>query len=354
MVFDMMLHSKDRYIILSAVIVVLIIVIIFILFPSDSRKIIFGKPFPYIDLSPDLLTGHILFTGDTFGKTQTAGCSRLGSLSRRVRIIKQFPFNLYLDYGNITDDTSYLHSLEFPCLLDIFRYTPIHALNLGKEDYINFAQKKIVPDIPIVSANLKILAQCSFKDHLKPYIIVPFYLHSKTQNRRFTAGITGITDNQRLIISNPQYVSPFTVSDPVDSLRAIKEPLEKADITILLYNDSIHNLEPLLKKNPIHFDLVLASASTSDYINTMTIIQNTHVAFTEEEGKSLGYVRVTFDNKQFKFHYEPLIPGIGGSEDSYVSLRIKQMEHDITNQKQKNLEQRSQLINAKEKGVPNE
>jgi hypothetical protein len=260
--------------------------------------------------------GDILFTGDTFGVIDLYGCERFGSLSRRAAVLKKFPDYLYLDFGNITAERQRVNKAAFPLLLEGLQYMGLKVLNFTKQDFIDLSEIDCqAHGIHLVSANLVIHAPETQRKLVSLYQLLPFRLKNKTQSQVITVGITGISNNERKLHRG---IAVYTVGEIKQSLKKIKNDLNKADLKILLFNDTYFKLEKLLADPGIRFDLVISRSTLPDQVNTMIRINNTAVVFADEYGRSLGHVRAVKKKDGFTFEYNAYNLGIGIPEDKQI------------------------------------
>jgi hypothetical protein len=273
---------------------------------------------PYSGLRP---AGDILFTGDTFGVIDLYGCERFGSISRRATVLKKFPDYLYLDFGNISADSQRVNKAVFPLLLEGLQYMGLKVLNFTKQDFIDLSEIDCqIHGIHLVSANLDIQAPGTQGKLVSPYRLLSFRLKNETHNQVITIGITGISNNERKLHRG---IAVYTVRDIKQSLQKIKNDLDKADLKILLFNDTYFKLEKLLANPGIRFDLVISCSTLPDQVNRMIRINNTAVVFADEYGRSLGHVRVVKKKEGFKFEYNAYNLGIGIPEDKRIKKITK-------------------------------
>jgi 2',3'-cyclic-nucleotide 2'-phosphodiesterase (5'-nucleotidase family) len=260
--------------------------------------------------------GDILFTGDTFGAIDLYGCEQLGSISRRANVLKKFNDYLYLDFGNITRNSPRVNKTAFPLLLEGLQYMKLDVLNLTKRDFINLSEINYeVHGIHLVSANLQIQAPANQGKLVLPYKLLPLQLRSKKETRQITVGITGISNNLRKLHRG---IANYTMADINPSLKKIMGDLEKADLRILLFNDTWFKLDKLLTGPGIRFHLVIASSTLPGQVNRMIYLHNTPVVFADEYGRSLGHVRVVKKKHGFKFEYNAYNLGMGMPEDKQI------------------------------------
>ncbi len=97
-----------------------IILIIAVYFFDFHHSFFHGNTVPQGPIS-DLFKGTILFTGDTFGSIQLSGCERLGSLTRRVALVRKFPDSLYFDFGNVFSRNPIINNTYVPVYAAGFR-----------------------------------------------------------------------------------------------------------------------------------------------------------------------------------------------------------------------------------------
>jgi hypothetical protein len=269
-------------------------------------------------------SAHIVFTGDTSGKTGVAGCERLGSLSRRATILKGFHDYLYVDFGNIATDSPRFNRPALPLLEEALRAMRLKVLNLTRRDFVKFSEVDFQPlAITLVSANLEIEAPTGFRNAVKRYLLLPLYLSSTNGTSRVTVGLTGVTGDERVLHTGD---IRFKVSGAVESLRRVMPGLNKADFKVLLFNDSFLELETILKHPGISFDLVIASSSLPGHVNRMIRVHGTPIVFSDEDGRSIGHVTISGRKKRLAVEYEALVPGLGAREDSRVKSLVKTMK----------------------------
>jgi|GEM_PF-1527113 len=288
-------------------------------FPPFTITQLPGPPFPetaapYLD---------ILFSGNTFGTLDLYGCERVGSIARRATLIAKFPHYLYLDYGNFTGGNISFNKAAAPFLLEIMSYLRISALNLTKQDYINLKEAGIpIQGIPMVSANLDIHRNSADNRCLSPFIIIDSSLKNKTHSIPITIAITAITSDRRQL---HRCTIPYAVKDMEQSLHKIKNRLEKADFTILLFNDSFFKLEELLARQSLRFHLVIASPTLPHHSDVMIQVHDTPVVFAQEFGRSLGHVRIQKKHHRLSVIFNSYLLGMGIPGDNYIKELINRM-----------------------------
>ena len=307
------------------------------LFFNDTND--FTRP----NKSKDLLTGDIFFTGDTFGKYGLVGCDRLGSISRRAKILKKFDDYLYLDYGNFTLDNADVNKVAVPILLKAYQYMDLKVLNLTRRDLLNLAEMDIdlekPHDISFLSANLRLnvpqtLASNENVDKLGKMIsthqMIPLRLRNSEEIKQILVGITGISNNERKLHKGK---FKFKITDIRQSLEQVLPLLEKADLKILLFNETFFELKRLLMDGTICFDLVIAYPTLPGHINGYTYINNTPVVFTDDYGRSLGHARVYKGNSGYTFKFNWYELGMGIPEDDMVEILTRLLQKRINNNK---------------------
>jgi 2',3'-cyclic-nucleotide 2'-phosphodiesterase (5'-nucleotidase family) len=260
--------------------------------------------------------GDILFTGDTFGAIDLYGCELFGSISRRAKVLKKFNDYLYLDFGNITRNSLRVNQAAFPLLLEGLQYMDLKVLNFTRRDFINLSEIDYeVHGIHLVSANLQIQSPANQEKLVLPYKLLPLQLRSEKETLQITVGITGISNNLRKLHRG---IANYTIADINPSLKKIMENLEKADLKVLLFNDTWFKLDKLLSGPDIRFHLVMASSTLPGHVNRMIYLHNTPVVFADEYGRSLGHVRVVKKKHGFKFEYNAYNLGMGIPEDTQI------------------------------------
>jgi hypothetical protein len=300
-----------------------------IIIATNFNAIFPGNTMVYTPSNSTWPAGDILFTGDTFGAIDLYGCEQFGSISRRAKVLKKFNDYLYLDFGNITRNSLRVNKAAFPLLLEGLQYMGLKVLNLTKRDFINLSEIDYeVHGIHLVSANLQIQAPANQEKLVSPYKLLPFQLRSEKETLQITAGITGVSNNLRKLHRG---FANYTIADINPSLKKIMEDLEKADLKILLFNDTWFKLEKLLSDPDIRFHLVIASSTMPGQVNRMIYFHNTPVFFADEYGRSLGHVRVVKKKNGFKFDYNAYNLGMGIPEDRQIKKLKKRIIERMKN-----------------------
>jgi hypothetical protein len=287
-----------------------------------------GINMDYPPSNQNRLAGHILFTGDNRGTTGLAGCERLGSLSRRATILTGFNDYIYLDFGNVTKDYYQFNQRALPLLEEALCEMNLGGLNLTKRDLIKFRDAGVqFRYIPLVSANLHIESPKALKQLVSRFLTLPLYLSNPKETRQITIGVTGITGNPRILHDAGLR---FKVTGAAEALKDVMPELNKTDLKVLLFRDTIFHLEEILAEPGISFHLVLASSTLPEHVNKMIELNGTPVAFVDEDGRSIGHVRVTTNKTNgiggnFTFNYDALIPGLGIKENKRVKALVNRM-----------------------------
>jgi hypothetical protein len=310
------------------------------------------QEFPGVTGNSQLLTGHIFFTGDTFGKYGLVGCDRLGSISRRAKVLKKFDDYLYMDFGNFTVDNDVTNKAVVPILLKAYGYMDLKVMNLIKRDLLNLATAnfhiKEILELPLVSANLHLEAPRQPPDSkenireseqvIAAHRLIPLQLKNREDTKLIIVGITGISNNERKLHKNK---INFKIKDTRQSLARVMPFLEKADLKILLFNETFFELKKLLADGSIRFDLVIAYPTLPEHINGYTYIKNTPVVFPDEYGRSLGHARVCKINGDYSFEFDWYKLGMGIPRDqqmktltSMILQRIDNSKHRKNNREQ--------------------
>jgi len=308
------------------------------LFFSDTEN------FAGINKNKNSLTGDIFFTGDTFGKYGLVGCDRLGSISRRAKILKKFSDYLYLDFGNFTFDNADVNKAAVPILLKAYQYMHLKVMNLTKRDLLNLTEINIdlekTRDISFLSANLQLNGPHRPPDSnenidrlekmIATHQMIPLRLRNNEEIKQILVGITGISNNERKLHKNK---INFQIKDIRQSLEKVIPFLEKADLKILLFNETFFELKRLLMDGTIRFDLVVAYPTLPGHINGYTYINNTPVVFTDDYGRSLGHVRIYKINNGYTFKFNWYELGMGIPEDDKVATLTRLISKRITDSK---------------------
>lgn len=211
------IHPAGKQALFLVVIAVFIITQV-VLYSLHFNQLFFNdnKDFPGINKNKNLLTGDIFFTGDTFGRYGLVGCDRLGSISRRAKILKKFDDYLYLDFGNFTIDNVDINKAGAPILLKAYRYMDLKVMNLTKRDLLNLAEINIdlgeTRDISFLSANLQLNIPYGQRDAngninrlekmISTHLVIPPRLKSSEEIKQIHVGITGISNNERKLHKN--------------------------------------------------------------------------------------------------------------------------------------------------------
>lgn len=134
-------HMIGNHYLFTSVIVVFIITQV-LLYSLNFNQWFFNdtRGLPGLNQNTEILTGDIFFTGDTSGKYGLVGCDRLGSISRRAKILKKFGDYLYLDFGNFTMDNPHMDKAAVPIILKAYRYMDLKVMNLTKRDLLNLVE----------------------------------------------------------------------------------------------------------------------------------------------------------------------------------------------------------------------
>jgi hypothetical protein len=300
------------------------------------------------NLNKEILTGDIFFTGDTFGKYGLMGCDRIGSISRRATILKKFTDYLYVDFGNFTMDNPQINKTAGPILLKAYRYMDLKVMNLTKRDLLNLTESNIdnseTSDIHFVSANLHISAPHrpanantnknihGLEKLISTCQLIPLRLKNNKETQEIFVGITGISNNERKLHCGKLN---YDIKDIRQSLEQVMPILEKADIRILLFNETFFQLKRLLMDGTIRFDLVIAYPTLPEHINGYTYIKNTPVVFPDEYGRSLGHVRVYKKKPGYEFKFNWYELGMGIPEDKPMTALTRMIRQRISNSKNK-------------------
>ena len=317
-----------------------------LLYSINFNKLFFKDTddFTRTNKSKDLLTGDIFFTGDTFGKYGLVGCDRLGSISRRAKILKKFDDYLYLDFGNFTLDNEEINKSAVPILLKAYQYMDLKVMNLTKRDLLNLAEMDIdleeTRDISFISANLRLTAPYQPSDSnenmdrlekmISTHHVISLWLRNNEEIKQILVGITGISNNERKLHKGK---IRFKIKDIRQSLEQVIPLLEKVDLKILLFNETFFELKKLLMDENIRFDLVIAYPTLPGHINAYINIKNTPVVFTDDYGRSLGHVRVCKINNGYTFKFNWYELGMGIPEDDKVENLTRLISKRITYKK---------------------
>jgi hypothetical protein len=244
-------------------------------------------------------------------------------------VLRKFDHYLYLDFGNITRNNERVNRAAFPLMREGLQYMGLSVLNLTKRDFINLSEIDYEPHgIHLVSANLRIQAPANQAKSVLPYKLLPLRLRSEKGARQITVGITGISNNLRKLHRG---IARYTIADINPSLKKIMPDLEKADLKVLLFNDTWFKLEKLLAAPGIRFHLVIASSTLPLHINRMIYLHNTPVVFADEYGRSLGHVRVVKKKNGFTFDYNTYNLGMGIPRDRKIKEITKRIMKRMQN-----------------------
>jgi hypothetical protein len=291
--------------------------------------------------------GEILFSGDLFGRTSESGCSRLGSLAARATIVKKFPSTnrIYLDFGNLLSDEFVKNRVEVPLLVEAYRRMGLGILNLTKRDLLKLVDSgSDICGIPLVSANLRIRrhpsavpSQILRLPPITSHVVLPLRLSggdSPNDNEAIRVAVTGVSDDLRYMHQGRVEV---TAADIYSSIKSIMPLLDKADLKVLLFNDSFFKLEELLSQPGIRFHLVLAASTLPGHVNRAITVEGTPVVFSDEEGRSVGHVRVfkKAGDSGFRFETRFFVPGLGAPKDGATLALVKEISNRIHNNRSK-------------------
>jgi hypothetical protein len=233
-----------------------------------DNRLIFGE-------KKDLLAGDIFITGDTFGQFDPVGCDRLGSLSRRSYLLKKFDQYLYLDFGNFTHNNPGVNRIIMPALYEAFRLMDLNAINLTRRDLINLDELPgKIPGMNLVSAHLETARNGSLAGSVTKAVFLPLVLRNRDSNETIFVGVTGISGMERKLHRPGLHCEPMATRE---SLPAIRDILERADLRILLFNDTYFELKRLIAEKRLSFDLVIAGATLGEHIDKMIYIQGVPV-----------------------------------------------------------------------------
>ena len=337
-------NTGKQFLFLCAIVVFIITQVL--LYSLNFNRLFFKdtQDLPGIKKNKEILTGDIFFTGDTFGKYGLIGCDRLGSISRRAKILKKFADYLYLDFGNFTIDNPILNKSAAAILLNAYQYMGLKVMNLTKRDFLNIAESnndiRETLDIHFVSANLQLNIPYGIPDSnenidrlgkmISTYQLIPLRLKNRETIKQILVGITGISNNERKLHKKKLN---FKIKDIRQSLEQVLPFLEKADLKILLFNETFFELKRLLMDGTIRFDLVIAYPTLPEHINGYTYIKNTPVVFPDDYGRSLGHVRVYKINNGYTFKFNWYELGMGIPEDDKLETLTRLINKRITNSK---------------------
>ncbi|MCK4766522.1 MAG: hypothetical protein KAW12_30285 [Candidatus Aminicenantes bacterium] len=200
-----------------------------------------------------LLSGDIFFSGDTFGRFDSAGCDMLGSISRRAALLKKFDDYLYVDFGNFSGDSAIINRAALPLITEAYRAMKLRVMNLTKRDFIALSGQggdSGELGIDFISANLRIPRPSKNAANLpyraSTFKLLPFKMSSEKETRWIVVGVAGISGDERRLHRGDL---DFSVRDIAQSLAGIKKNLEKADLKILLFNESYFKLKRLDLRN---------------------------------------------------------------------------------------------------------
>jgi len=282
-----------------------------------DNRLIFGE-------KDDLLAGDIFFTGDTSGQFDPVGCDRLGSLSRRSYLLKKFDRYLYLDCGNFTHNNPGVNRIIMPALYEVFRLMDLKAINLTRRDLINLDELAgKIPGMNLVSAHLEADRNGLLAGSITKAAFLPLVLRNRDTDKSIIVGVTGISGMERKL-HRPGLSYESTASR--ESLTAIQNILERADLRILLFSDSYFELKRLIAEKRLSCDLVIAGATLGEHIDKMIYIQGIPVVFGDEFGRSLGHIRVFKKGREYLFEYESFKIGEGFPEDNRVKALVEEMK----------------------------
>jgi len=265
----------------------------------------------------------VLFTSDSFGTLRLHGCERIGSLARRAAIIRKFSHYLYLDAGNLTSDDTVFNKAMLPFLEEALMSMGLRVLNLTKQDFLHLSEASYsLSRFYLVSANLRGRDRESRAGCVLDRVSIPFSLKNKERTIPIMVGITGVTSNYRHIYNSD---SDYTIEEIETALvrTGDTKEMKKADLKILLFNDSFFKLQKLLKRTNLGFHLVIATPTLPEHPNSMIFVRGTPVVFAQENGRTLGHVRVEKNGNaySFSFHYYTL--GMGIPPDPYTEEGLK-------------------------------
>jgi hypothetical protein len=254
------IHMTGKRVLFLVAIAVFIITQV-LLYSLNFNKLYFndtdGRPGK--NRNKEILTGDIFFTGDTFGKYGLIGCDRMGSISRRAKVLRKFDYYLYMDFGNFTPDNPNINKAVVPLFLKAYQYMDLKVMNLTKRDLLNLTDNNFdtgkIREIGLVSANIQVNTPGNItnintgnRDKMVPTChLVPFRLKNAEEIQEILVGITGVSNNERKLHKNKL---KFKIKGIRQSLKQVMPVLDKADLKILLFNETFFELKRLLMDGP--------------------------------------------------------------------------------------------------------
>jgi len=275
------------------------------------KKIIFKN-------KDNFLKGDIFFTGDLEGfKEECVDCQgNIRFIPKVAHIIKSHDNYLYFDIGDFTPFTRITRESNGLKMIEIFNYLEVSAINLTKKDYY-FLTKKFINSkkIKFVSSNLKLDSEV-YKS-VSEIAYFPFKLSNNTNEKKIIIGITGLSDNRRIV---GKWAKKVLIINQEKALkRTIKRINKKVDILILLYHDSPGKLKDLLiNYSPKDIDIIIGSYG--DFLSKkLFYINEIPVAYIGNRGKILINIKIyNYSKDKYFFKYNPIKIWKAMPEDKYI------------------------------------
>ena len=246
----------------------------------------------------NLKYGNIFVTGNLKGTLYYIGCNnKIDLTAKRSYVLSKYNNYINIDLGNFTYGNAQIDSLLIPLLLECFKYMKISCINFTKWDLLNISNVKYnLQNDLFVSANIE--TNCKMIP-INKYKLVPLTLKSNNDEILINVGITGISDDQRLI--NKNNVN-YNVLDIKSSLNNTIPNLYQADIKILLFNSSFFKLKEIVNDNKMKIDLIIAQSSEHETTNKFIYINGIPIIFIDEYGTKLANVKIY--KRKYKYEYD--------------------------------------------------
>jgi hypothetical protein len=268
-------------------------------------------------LDNSLFRGNIFFSGEISGEIGQNGCDNLGSASRRVGLLSQFPNSLYFDNGNFSSANQQANDL----LIKSFKQTRIAAINLTDGDIADLGKSKIVEgQTMFVSASTDM--------HIvSPYKTVMLVLkNAKNEETELSTFVTGFSESPG---SENRPLPPgsldTTRNRAIHFINSVQKYADNTQLKILLFNADFLALDNVLKHIKIRFDLIVCQSSPFITPNKTVKVHDIPIIYPDRLGKSVARVEVNLrrGRKHFRFEYIKLYPKMPrDSEIENEAIRI--------------------------------
>jgi hypothetical protein len=201
---------------------------------------------------------RITFSGNLLGNYNSNGCGLRGSLSRRKSLKNYLHPNIDIDLGNFYGNNDEVNLLQANIL---FNLSGLNLINVTENDcpYLNCNMSSKTYPISMNNFSGKI-------DFFKTY---------------------HIRKGKKILFSG---ISIFRNLDSIDTIRR-KIEREKADIKILLINNSYDNIE-YISSNFSGFDVVLAIPGFEKNSNKVVLKKGMLCSYVEGRYRSLGVIDI--------------------------------------------------------------